>query len=180
QDAGRAVGGDARAPSERRRRPTPTARSVRSRRDAEPDRVRRHLPAARSAARPVPREDRRRLSQRGRRGGRAPARAPRCRTRHAPRRAGGHVAGGDRGGALVVPVRVALAAAVLLAVVTVVDMLLARRRPRVRRSVAGTLARGVPAPLVLETVGDESPTAGRVELRQPRPPDFTIEPNTGW
>jgi uncharacterized protein (DUF58 family) len=83
-------------------------------------------------------------------------------------------------GALVVPVQVALAATVVVAVVTVVDMLLARRRPRVRRSVAGTLARGVPAPLVLETVGEESPTAGRVELRQPRPPDFTIEPNTGW
>ena len=41
------------------------------RRDAEPDRVRGHLSAARSATRPVPRQDRRRLS-------RAPRTRPRC------------------------------------------------------------------------------------------------------
>jgi uncharacterized protein (DUF58 family) len=82
-------------------------------------------------------------------------------------------------GALVVPVWIALAAAVVVALATVVDMVLARSRPRVRRSLPGTLARGVPAPLVLETVADER-AAGRVALRQPRPPDFTIEPNTGW
>ena len=83
-------------------------------------------------------------------------------------------------GALVVPVPIALAAAAVVALVTVVDMVLARRRPRVRRIVPGTLARGVPAQLVLETIADEGAAAGRVALRQPRPPDFTIEPNTGW
>ena len=82
-------------------------------------------------------------------------------------------------GALVVPVPVALVAVIVVALATVIDMVLARRRPRVRRSVPGTLARGVPAPLVLETIADAH-REGRVELRQPRPPDFTIEPNVAW
>jgi uncharacterized protein (DUF58 family) len=89
--------------------------------------------------------------------------------------------------ALFVPVPIAIAAAAVVVLATVTDMLLARERPRVRRRVATTLARGVPAPLVLETVtrdhdfqGEPTESAHRVELRQPRPPDFTIEPNTGW
>jgi uncharacterized protein (DUF58 family) len=89
--------------------------------------------------------------------------------------------------ALLVPTPVAVGLAIAVVVATVVDALVARRRPRVRRRVATTLARGVPAGLVVETVtsehdaGAESPTsARRVQLRQALPPDVTIDPPTGW
>ena len=54
QDPGRAAGGHGGAAGQRRRRAPPAARPVHRRRDAEPHRIRRHLPAARGAARPVP------------------------------------------------------------------------------------------------------------------------------
>jgi uncharacterized protein (DUF58 family) len=89
--------------------------------------------------------------------------------------------------ALLVPAPIAAAIAIAVVVATAVDMLLARRRPRVRRRVATTLARGVPAALIVETMTSqtdadaESPaSARRVQLRQAQPPDLTIEPATGW
>src|SRR5207245_3325811 len=88
-------------------------------------------------------------------------------------------------GALFVPTPVAVVLALVVVVATAVDMLLARARPRVRRRIATTLARGVPVGLVVDTTdgstpGDPHRSARRVELRQARPPDLTIEPATGW
>jgi uncharacterized protein (DUF58 family) len=71
---------------------------------------------------------------------------------------------------------IGIALALLVVIATAVDMVLARRRPRVRRSIATALARGVPAALTIETVDREED----VELRQARPPDFSIEPATAW
>ena len=45
-----------------------------------------------------------------------------------------------------------------------------------RRTISAVLARGVPASLAIETNPD---VRARVDLRQARPPDFTIEPATG-
>ena len=74
---------------------------------------------------------------------------------------------------LVMPVAVVglLAAAVVSA--AVVDGLLARRVPPVRRTVPRVLARGVPARLTLEV----SPGPTRVRLRQPVPPDLELTPS---
>ena len=66
EDPGRAARGDAGAPGVGRRPPGAAARPVPRRRDAEPDRVRGHLRAARGAARPLPRQARRRLPVGGR------------------------------------------------------------------------------------------------------------------
>jgi uncharacterized protein (DUF58 family) len=96
--------------------------------------------------------------------------------------------------ALAVPTAVAIILAVAVVSATAVDMVLARRRPRVRRSVAAVLARGVPASLSIQTIASESGSeaararsirdtadaARRIELRQAQPPDFTIEPATAW
>jgi len=96
--------------------------------------------------------------------------------------------------ALAVPAAIALALAVAVVCATVLDMILARRRPRVRRSIAAVLARGVPASLAIQTIAPDSGTGPaaarsardthdavrRIELRQAQPPDFTIEPATGW
>ena len=90
--------------------------------------------------------------------------------------------------ALAVPSVVAIVLAVAVVSATAVDMVLARRRPRVRRSIAAVLARGVPASLTIQTIASESGSeaararsnrdlAGarhRIELRQAQPPDFTI------
>ena len=54
QDPGRPAGGDAGAPGHRRGPHLPAGRAVPRARDGQPGRVRRHLPAARGAARPVP------------------------------------------------------------------------------------------------------------------------------
>ena len=54
QDPVGAARGDAGAPGHRRGRDLPAARALPRARDRQPDRVRRHLPAARGAARPVP------------------------------------------------------------------------------------------------------------------------------
>ncbi len=84
--------------------------------------------------------------------------------------------------ALAVPPAIAITLAVAVITATAVDMVLARRRPRVRRSVAAVLARGVPASLSIQTVSAEpgAEVVPRVELRQAQPPDFTIEPATAW
>ena len=78
--------------------------------------------------------------------------------------------------ALALPGRVSIAIAIAVAVLTALDMVLARREPRVRRTIPAVLARGIPAPLAIETNPD---VRARVDLRQARPPDFTIEPATG-
>jgi uncharacterized protein (DUF58 family) len=52
------------------------------------------------------------------------------------------------------------------------DALAVRRRPRLERRVPGILARGVPAPLVVDV--DAGGAAARV--RQPVPPDLDLEP----
>jgi uncharacterized protein (DUF58 family) len=78
--------------------------------------------------------------------------------------------------ALAIPRALAIMLAIAVIVLTALDMVLARRRPRVRRTVPTALARGVPAALVIAT----NPDVGtRVDLRQAQPPDFTIEPATG-
>ena len=75
EDPGGAPRGDGGAPGLVRRREPAAARSVPRRRDAEPDRARGHLLAARGAARPLPDEARRRHARARRRGRRAaPAR----------------------------------------------------------------------------------------------------------
>jgi uncharacterized protein (DUF58 family) len=78
--------------------------------------------------------------------------------------------------ALALPAAIALALAIIVVVATAVDMVLARRRPRVRRSIATALARGVPAALTIETTNADR----AVQLRQAQPPDFTIEPPSAW
>ena len=85
EDSGGAVGGDAGAARHRRRRDLHAAGAVLRSRHAEPDRARRHLPAARSPARPVPVQYRGGLSPGGRgihdhpaSHQRLPARGPDC------------------------------------------------------------------------------------------------------
>ena len=68
EDAGVAARGDGGAAGQRRRHAAAAARPVRRVRDAEPGRVRGHLPAARGAARPVPAQADRAAAQPGRRG----------------------------------------------------------------------------------------------------------------
>lgn len=96
--------------------------------------------------------------------------------------------------ALAVPSVIAIVLVIAVVSATAVDMLLARRRPRVRRSVAAVLARGVPAALTIQTIANDSGSdaararsvrdtadaARRIELRQAQPPDLTIEPATAW
>ena len=78
--------------------------------------------------------------------------------------------------ALALPAAVAITLAVAVVIATVIDMILARRRPRVRRSIPSSLARGVPVALTIEVTNTER----GVEVRQAQPPDFTIEPPTAW
>ena len=76
--------------------------------------------------------------------------------------------------ALLLPVAVAVLATVALLAATVVDALAVRRRPSVVRRLPHVLARGVETRLVLEQEeGRES------RLRQPLPPDFSLEPQEG-
>jgi uncharacterized protein (DUF58 family) len=78
--------------------------------------------------------------------------------------------------ALAVPSWLAYSLVIAVVVLTAVDMVFARREPRVRRTITAALARGVPATLAIETNPD---VRSHVDLRQARPPDFTIEPATG-
>jgi uncharacterized protein (DUF58 family) len=76
--------------------------------------------------------------------------------------------------ALVIPVWIAVLAALALFAAAAVDALAVRRRPRLDRTAPDLLARGVPATLRLapsETV------PGSVRVRQPLPPDLTLEPS---
>ena len=77
QDPVGAARGDAGAAGDRGGRDLPAARPLPRARDGQPDRVRRHLPAPRGPARPVPDAGQLRLPHRGRgvRRGAAPARA---------------------------------------------------------------------------------------------------------
>ncbi|HTL85587.1 MAG TPA: DUF58 domain-containing protein [Acidimicrobiia bacterium] len=78
--------------------------------------------------------------------------------------------------ALAVPGWLAITLAIAVVMLTAVDMALARREPRVRRTISSVLARGIPASLAIETNPD---VQTHVDLRQARPPDFTIEPSVG-
>lgn len=75
--------------------------------------------------------------------------------------------------ALVIPVRVAVLAGAVVAGLTIVDAALASTRPRLTRSLAPVVARGVAAPLRV-SVGERR--HGRVRVRQPRTSDFTVRP----
>ena len=75
--------------------------------------------------------------------------------------------------ALALPVTLSFALERRVVVATVSDAVLARRPPRLSRSVPSVLVRGVAAPLVV-TAGGTAP--GRVRVRQPAVPDLTIEP----
>src|SRR5262245_32367307 len=78
--------------------------------------------------------------------------------------------------ALVVPVAVTIALGVLLVGGVIVDLVVARRRLRARRTMPRVLARGVPAALTVET---DAPHPERVEIRQAQPADVTVEPGVG-
>ncbi len=78
--------------------------------------------------------------------------------------------------ALAVPVPLVLLALAVLAGTTVVDALVVRRPPAVRRDAPGHLARGVPARLAIEVDGTGR---GAVAVRQPLPPDVGLEPREG-
>jgi uncharacterized protein (DUF58 family) len=75
--------------------------------------------------------------------------------------------------ALVLPTAVALSALAAVLAVTAVDAYLARRTPRVQRSVPRLLSRGIAGPFRLELTG---PAPGRTRLRQAAPPDLAVEP----
>ena len=92
EDAVGAARGDGRAPGDGRRCDARAAGSVPAARDREPDRVRRHLPAARGPARPLLPQDRARLSRgRGRADDpRRPAHRPSAREPRAGREPRGH------------------------------------------------------------------------------------------
>jgi uncharacterized protein (DUF58 family) len=76
--------------------------------------------------------------------------------------------------ALVVPASVTLALVAVLVVAIVVDVVLARPRLRVRRTLPRILARGVPAAM---SVATDAPSPRRVEVRQAQPPDVTVDPS---
>jgi uncharacterized protein (DUF58 family) len=78
--------------------------------------------------------------------------------------------------ALLVPAPVTIALAVGLAIATLLDVVLARPKLRVRRTLPRVFARGVRTALVVETDAAEP---RRVELRQAQPPDVTIDPSVG-
>ncbi len=75
--------------------------------------------------------------------------------------------------ALLVPGAVSVVLALALTVAVAVDMVLARRRVTVRRSVPRVLARNVPARLRVEPTTADA----RIELRQAQPPDVAISPS---
>jgi uncharacterized protein (DUF58 family) len=79
-------------------------------------------------------------------------------------------------GGLVAPIEVVLLVALILAAAVVVDALAARRPPIVGRRVPAVLARGVPAPLLVEA---EPAGATAVRTRQPLVPDVDVVPGEG-
>jgi uncharacterized protein (DUF58 family) len=75
--------------------------------------------------------------------------------------------------ALLVPPVVTAVLVTVVAAAVVFDLVAARRRLRVRRTLPRVLARNVPTTLTVETDAVE---ADRVELRQAQPPDVSIDP----
>ena len=75
--------------------------------------------------------------------------------------------------ALVVPVPLAVLGVVVVAAATLVDAASVRRAPQVSRRLGGVLARGVPVSMEVETT---TAVVGRARLRQPVPPDLSVEP----
>jgi uncharacterized protein (DUF58 family) len=71
------------------------------------------------------------------------------------------------------PIVVSFALGAAIVVATVADAVLARRPPRLSRSVPPVLVRGIASPLVVTAGGPEQ---GRVRVRQPAVPDITIDP----
>ena len=78
--------------------------------------------------------------------------------------------------ALAVPAAVVARSGRVVVVATIVDVVLAHHRLRVRRTMPRTLSRGVAAPLLVET---DAAAPGRVEIRQAQPADVEIEPSVG-
>jgi uncharacterized protein (DUF58 family) len=76
--------------------------------------------------------------------------------------------------ALVAPVPVSIAVAVLAAVVAVADATIARRPFLVSRSVTSVLSRGVSERLTLTIDGAQTGRGNGVSLRQPLPPDAEL------
>lgn len=74
--------------------------------------------------------------------------------------------------ALVVPGAVVAVAIVVLAGLTLADALLARRAPRVRRTLPQVLSRGVGVPL---RIAIEDTDNARARIRQPLVPDFALD-----
>ena len=75
--------------------------------------------------------------------------------------------------AVVLPIGVVLLGLLALSAAVLVDGWAARRPPAVTRQAPAILARGVPAPLVVEA---EAPGASRVEVRQPSTAELAVEP----
>ena len=75
--------------------------------------------------------------------------------------------------ALALPVELSIALGALIVLATIADSVLARRPPRLTRSVPPVLVRGVAASLVVAAGGD---APARVRVRQPAVPDLTIVP----
>jgi uncharacterized protein (DUF58 family) len=78
--------------------------------------------------------------------------------------------------ALVLPLPIVALGVLVVAAATVADALSVRVDPGVARRLGTVLARGVPAPLELETSGAGR---GKARLRQPVPPFFDVEPAEG-
>jgi uncharacterized protein (DUF58 family) len=76
--------------------------------------------------------------------------------------------------ALVVPGVVSVTLVAMVAITTAVDGAIAHQRIRVRRTVPRTVARGVPARLLVET---DAEAPARFEVRQAQPADVVIEPS---
>jgi uncharacterized protein (DUF58 family) len=76
--------------------------------------------------------------------------------------------------ALMVPALVSVGLVALVAIATALDVVIAHRRLRVRRTVPRTLSRGVAARLLVET---DATATRRIEIRQARAADVEIEPS---
>ena len=75
--------------------------------------------------------------------------------------------------ALAVPVPLVVLGLVVVAGATAADAWSVRRRPETARRLSAVLARGVPTDLELELA---APARGAVRVRQPVPPEFSVDP----
>jgi uncharacterized protein (DUF58 family) len=75
--------------------------------------------------------------------------------------------------ALALPIAIVVALAIAVVVATVVDAVIARRVPRLTRSVPPIVVRGTSAPLTVRVLGG---VPGRVRIRQPAVPDIVVDP----